>query len=145
MSRRLLFAFAFLLVSACGGGDSNSESPIYANVNGTWQIQGTFDDFAATVTHFSGTVTFDQPSRNQAGLSAAASVAVTINSNTSMISTISSPALTTDGALTFQLNVPNAAATWTFTGQVSGSQASGTHLLTDGSAAFPGVWQATKP
>jgi len=133
------------LVVACGGSDASSPTPAFPALDGAWSIQGTFNDFAANVASFSGTVTFDQPSRNQPEITATASVTVVISGSSSTLTVISAPAITTAGLLTFNLNVPNAASTWAFTGSVSGTAANGTHVLAGSGSSFPGVWQATHP
>lgn len=136
-----------ILGSACGGGDGdsgNDPTPAFPNVDGVWNIQGTFNAFASTLAHFEGTVTIDQPSRNAAPITATTAITVLINGGTSSITQISEPTITEAGDLAFNLHTANVTTTWAFTGTLSGTVANGTHVLAGGGSSFPGVWQATK-
>ena len=145
MTRPYVVGIVLLLV-ACGG-DSTGPSKPFPSVAGTYQLDGTFDDFAPSVASFTGTLTITQASRDDGALGG--SISLTANLGGSVLTISNRPlqeaSVSPAGNVAFQAQSATPGTTWTFSGLVSGGNvANGRHTLTDGVDAFSGAWTASK-
>jgi hypothetical protein len=129
-----------LALAACGGDSSNApRDPTYPAVSGTYSISGSFDDFTVQQAHFAGTASFAQASRESPALTGSINVTMTIDGDVILISgPLDAASVTSAGVLTFA--AAGGGASWTFSGTMASTAASGRHTLTDGTSVFSGNW-----
>jgi hypothetical protein len=137
--KRILAVVALSTLVACGG-----ESVVFPNgatapeVAGTWNIAGMVG-FAP----YGGTVTLNQPSRQQAALTGWASVS-TATASDIYFTNVSDAAVSQTGQLSFTITTVQRAATWRFTGTVSGTTVTGTTTMVDASGSVTGNFTMTR-
>jgi hypothetical protein len=127
----------------CGGGDSNEPEDPFPDVEGLYQVSGTFDDLPANQAFFDGTLTLTQASQETGDLQGSLSLLVTIDDDIfNIVDTELTPAsVSPSGVIAFTAADPS--GTWTFSGTASGTLITdGRHTLSAGSDNFSGPWQA---
>lgn len=130
-----------LFVSGCGGDDGNEPEDPFPDVEGVYEVEGTFDDLPSSEASFEGTLELTQASRESGDLEGSISVLATIGDEIFNVSDeeLSAATVSPSGVIAFTAGA--AAATWTFSGTVSGNSiANGRHTLSDGEQSISGPW-----
>jgi hypothetical protein len=130
-----------LLLSACGGGDSNEPEDPFPDVAGVYEVDGTFDDLPATTASFQGTLELTQESRETSALGGSISVLAVIGDDIFNVSdeAISSATVSPSGVISFTAG--DGLTTWTFSGTASGTSiTNGRHTLSAGTDNLSGSW-----
>jgi hypothetical protein len=133
-------------VVACGGDSSGPDEPPYPAAAGAYQVDGGFDGLTRQQASFSGTLTLTQASREVGTLAGTATMTGQLGGQVYDLSggTVQNASVTTAGAISVTVLSPTGTATWTFTGNLSGSTITGRHTLASGSASSSGDWTGNR-
>jgi len=137
-----VFAMALL---GCGGGDGNEPEDPFPDVEGVYEVSGSFDDVPASEAFFDGTLTLTQASPEAGDLEGSLSVLATIGDDVFNVvdNALAAASVSPTGVIAFTAADPT--GTWTFSGTVSGTSIiEGRHTLSDGSISVSGPWLADR-
>lgn len=140
-NRSLRLVALCTLLAACGD-DSGSGPPPYPDVEGTYQINGTFAGVPGAT--FAGTMTLLQASRNAAPLTGSATVNYNIGGQTGTLTGLSNGSVTQAGVVRFDI-ANDASGTWQFTGTLNNRTITGSHTLSSGGETVSGTFTAVRP
>jgi hypothetical protein len=141
MLRRCLLVVGVLWSVAC---DSTAPPPFPA-VAGTYDITVQFDAFPPSAARGNGSISFDQPTREEGALTGTANIQLVVGTSSGTVTTVSNAAVDKDGSITFRLGTSATGGTfWGFDGDVKGRSLSGTHILAGSTSSFTGTWTATR-
>ncbi len=130
-----------LLVFGCGKDGGNEPEDPFPDVEGVYEIEGTFDDLPSSEASFEGTLELTQASQESGALGGSIAVLATIGDDIFNVSdeALSSATVSPTGVVAFTAS--GGAATWTFSGTVDGNSVTdGRHTLSDGSQSISGDW-----
>jgi hypothetical protein len=138
-------ALACLSLARCGGGGSLDSDDPFAEVSGSYALEGGFEGRAPNEASFVGSLTLTQASRESGALAGTAEITLTLDGQVVTVAEvpIQNGSVTQDGTVAFRLDGTEAGETWTFTGTQSGNTISGGHTLDAGTATLSGDWTAT--
>jgi hypothetical protein len=140
--KHFLAALAFGALVACGGDSSTApKNPTFPSVAGVYAISGSFTGAALP---FSGTITFSQPSREQPTLEGSANLTVYATDGNITFGTIDNASVSETGLVGFNVGSAVGTATWRFTGTLTGTTITGTHLLSDATSSAGGTFSAVR-
>jgi len=144
---RLTRALATLLavsVISCGG-DSTTAPPRYPELSGTFQVTASFTNIPSSQASTTGTITFQQPSRNDSTLIGSSGLVVTLLGTGAPLTHITNARVSSTGVVTFLVPTNNATATWQWVGQLSGTAITGQNTLsTPGDSPILGSFTMVK-
>jgi hypothetical protein len=131
-------------LAGCGSNSGNTDP--FPDVAGVYTLQGGFDGFTAQEASFSGTVTLNQPSREQSTLDGTATVTGTINGQAVSAAGVAlqNASVTPSGVVSFDLTPGSGITSWTFSGELAGTIIQGTHTLVRGGTTNTGTFTATE-
>lgn len=131
------------MLTACG---ESAAPPRFPALSGTFDVAGTFNGLPSSLANFNGTITFSQASRNDSTLTGVANILVTIGSSAITVLQVHNARVRDNGTVLFRLPTENVTSTWAFSGMLSGTAISGTHVLSSPSSSSPtsGPFTATK-
>lgn len=147
--KRLLPTLTLAALAACGGSDATGpKNPTFPSVAGVYQVTGAFPSPPPAL-NFNGTISLSQPSREQPALTGTANLVVALSTGPITFSTINNASVSEGGLVGFNVGGSTGTASWRFTGTLSGSTITGTHILTGTSStgaptSFSGTFTATK-